>query len=53
MRVIRDEISEVSILVDDEKALYNVDFNALNITDKKPLSLALENAFRFLQQDHK
>jgi hypothetical protein len=48
-----DEISEVSILVDDEKALYNVDFNALNITDKKPLSLALENAFRFLQQDHK
>eukprot|EP00029_Vermamoeba_vermiformis_P007246 TRINITY_DN3082_c0_g1_i1.p1 TRINITY_DN3082_c0_g1~~TRINITY_DN3082_c0_g1_i1.p1 ORF type:complete len:709 (-),score=261.53 TRINITY_DN3082_c0_g1_i1:34-2160(-) len=44
---------EVSILVDDEKALYNVDFGALNIADKKPLSLALENAFRYLQQDHK
>ena len=33
--------------------MFNVDFNALNITDKKPLSLALENSFRYLQQDHK
>jgi hypothetical protein len=43
----------VSILIDDEKALFNVDFGALNISDKVPLSLGLENAFRYLQQDHK